>query len=64
MTARLLAALARRAQRIASGVDVASDDQAERQRLRKTSRLRQSQADKRGRLSDRLGRFVKLSQET
>jgi hypothetical protein len=63
MTTRMSAAIARRAARIAAGVDVAGDDQAERQRLRKTARLRQSPADKRGRMRDRLGRFVKLSQE-
>jgi hypothetical protein len=64
MTDRLLAAIARKAERIAAGVDVAADDRRYCRHRRASHWLRQSRRERAGRWRERLGRVRHSREET
>jgi len=64
MTDRILAAIARRAARIAAGVDVAGDERHARKHRRASHWLRQSPAELKGRARERNGRVRHSREET
>jgi hypothetical protein len=63
MTDRILAAIARRAQRIAAGVDVAAEDRDVRKRLVDSHRMGDMPNEKAGRRRERNGRFVPFNRD-
>lgn len=63
MTDRLLAAIARRAQRIAAGVNLAAEDRRVRKRLRESHRMCETRDECAGRRRARNGRFVPFNRD-